>query len=231
MIYKRKAILILLASIMTIATYAQTPAVNFKSSAHYRHRTTLFHHLPMIKSDDIVMLGNSLTEYGGNWNERIPDASGLIVNRGIMGDDAVGMLHRLNQITPNKPKKIFVGCGINDVSHNLTVNQVVLRVQRLLSAIRKQTPKSQIYYFSLFPINESFGRWKTLRHRTNDIPLINAKMKTWCKANGITYIDVFSKMTKPDSNVLRPELTVDGLHLTEEGYSVWVDSIKEYFQK
>lgn len=226
---KKRNFIFLLAMLFGVMAYGQTPMVSYKSTAHYRHRTTLFHHLPMIKSNDIVMLGNSLTEYGGDWNIRIPEADGLIVNRGIMGDDAVGMLHRLNQITPAKPKKIFVGCGINDVSHKLTNSQVAKRVQNLLAEIKKESPESQIFYFSLFPINESFGRWKTLAGRTDDIPLINKKMERWCRSEGITYIDVFSQMKEPDTNVLRPELTVDGLHLTEKGYSVWVDAIKKYF--
>lgn len=224
-----RAFILLLACVMSVAVYGQTPEVHYRSTAHYRHRVSLFHHLPMITSDNIVMLGNSLTEFGGNWNKRIPNASGLIVNRGIMGDDATGMLHRLCQITPSKPKKIFVGCGINDVSHRISNDSVVRLVQRLLSEVRRECPKSEVYYFSLFPINESFNRWKTLTGRTNDIPLINAKMKEWCEKNDIIYIDVFSHMTEPGSNVLRRELTVDGLHLTEEGYSIWVEAIKKYF--
>lgn len=183
----------------------------------------------MITSDDIVMLGNSLTEFGGSWNERFPDADANIVNRGIRGDDAVGMLHRIRQITCGQPKKIFVGCGINDVSHHLTNVEVAQRVEKLLRAIRQQSPKSKVYYFSLFPINESFNRWKTLSGRTNDIPLINKMMRDWCAKNGVTYIDVFSHMTESGSNVLRKELTVDGLHLTEEGYRVWTAAAKEYF--
>lgn len=84
------------------------------------------------------MLGNSLTEFGGDWNLRIPKASGLIINRGIMGDDAYGMLQRLSQITPAKPEKIFVGCGINDVSHRLSNKEVAARVKRLLGEIHRK---------------------------------------------------------------------------------------------
>lgn len=226
---RHTAKLILLACLVATNALAQTPRVTFRSTRHYAHRVHLFQSLPMITSDDIVMLGNSLTEFGGSWNERIPDAGANIVNRGISGDDAVGMLHRIRQITCGQPKKIFVGCGINDVSHHLTNVEVAQRVEKLLRAIRQQSPKSKVYYFSLFPINESFNRWKTLSGRTNDIPLINKMMRDWCAKNGVTYIDVFSHMTEPGSNVLRKELTVDGLHLTEEGYRVWTAAAKEYF--
>ena len=226
---RHKLIFSLLFCVLAMVGYAQTPEVHYRSTAHYRHRVTLFHHLPMITSDNIVMLGNSLTEFGGKWNKRIPTASGLIVNRGIMGDDANGMLHRLNQITSAKPKKIFVGCGINDVSHGISNDSVARLVERLLAEIRRQSPNSQVYYFSLLPINESFNRWKTLKGRTDDIPLINAKLQAWCNTHEVTYIDVFSHLTEPDSNVLRREYSVDGLHLTEAGYSVWSDVIKQYF--
>lgn len=224
----------LLATILffTIAAVAscQTPSVKYKSTAHYRERTKQFQKEPMIKHSDIVMFGNSLTEFGGDWNKRIPESDGTIINRGIKGDDSRGMLNRLNQITPYAPKKIFVGCGINDVSHDLSVRQVATKVQRLLRTMKRQTPESKIYYFSLLPINESFNRWKTLAGRTDDVPLINARMKEWCDNNGITYIDVFSHLTEPGTNVLRKELSVDGLHLTEAGYAIWVDCIKDYFK-
>lgn len=214
-----------IAVALVLCSCAQTPMVYYKSSAHYHKRVEEFHHLPMITSDNIVMLGNSLTEFGGDWNERIPDADGLIINRGIKGDDALGMINRLQQITPGQPKKIFVGCGINDVSHKLSNEQVVRDVCRLLEEIKKQTPHSEIYYFSLLPINEDFHRWRNLEGRTDDIPLINNMMQEWCRTNGITFIDVFSAMTAPDSNVLRSELSIDGLHLSEKGYAVWVLSL------
>lgn len=175
------------------------------------------------------MLGNSLVEFGGDWNERLSEANGLIVNRGIKGDDAEGMMQRLCQITPYHPRKIFVDCGINDVSHKLSNTEVVALVQELLVKIREQSPKSDIYYFSLLPINESFGRWKNLEGRTDDIPKINKEMEKWCKGQGITYVDLFSLMKEEKTNTLRKELTIDGLHLTEQGYNIWVNKLKELF--
>ena len=51
-----------------------------------------------IDSTTIVMLGNSLTENGKDWAERIGTTKN-VVNRGIIGDNTVGMKERLYQIT------------------------------------------------------------------------------------------------------------------------------------
>ncbi|MBF1554952.1 MAG: serine acetyltransferase, partial [Prevotella pleuritidis] len=75
-----------------------------------------------IDSTDVVMLGNSLTELGGDWNRLLRWRR--VRNRGISGDDATGILHRLGQILPGKPKAIFLMVGINDLSHDLTPVQV-----------------------------------------------------------------------------------------------------------
>lgn len=207
---------------------AQTPRIAHTSYRHYNNRVDEFHKQPMIQKTDYVMFGNSLIEYAGDWNERIPVMGHRIVNRGIIGDDAHGMEHRLRQIATGSPEKIFIDCGINDVSHKLDNATVAKRVQHLLSTVKAQCPESKIYYFSLLPINESFGRWKTLDGRTDDVPKINEKMRRWCSDNGVTYIDLYSHMTDGGSNVLRKEITRDGLHLNEQGYAIWVGAMKKY---
>ena len=54
---------------------------------------------------DIVFIGNSITELGGDWGKRL-DCSSL-KNRGISGDVTEGVLKRLGEITYVKPKKYF----------------------------------------------------------------------------------------------------------------------------
>ena len=47
------------------------------------------------------------------------------------------------------------------------------------------------------------------------------------KEKGLTYINLFPLFTEKGSNVLRADLTTDGLHLKEEGYKIWVKAIKK----
>ena len=87
-------------------------------TSHYRERIADFAAMRKIDSTDVVMLGNSLTEFGGDWNRLLRWRR--VRNRGISGDDATGILHRLGQILPGKPKAIFLMVGINDLSHDPT---------------------------------------------------------------------------------------------------------------
>ena len=53
------------------------------------------------------------------------------------------------------------------------------------------------------------------------------QLKALAKEKGLTYINLFPLFTEKGSNVLRADLTTDGLHLKEEGYKIWVKAIKK----
>ena len=197
---------------------------------HHQQRLAQFEREGGIDSTTIVMLGNSLTENGKDWTERIGTTK-HVVNRGIIGDNTVGMTERLRQITPYRPKAIFLMAGINDMVGNTTYEQVANRVISLIEAIRQQTPSTELFVQSILPINETNGRWKTLAGRTDDIPFANMLIRAYCETHGITFVNIFPRMVRGHSNMLRPELTNDGLHLTDQGYRVWAFELKKYVNR
>ena len=172
------------------------------------------------------MIGNSLTENGGDWSKRLGVSN--IKNRGIIGNDAMGIYNRLNQIVSGKPKKIFLMCGINDVSHNLTTDSIVKMVDLIVSKIQKESPDTKLYLQSLLPINESFARYKRLESKTDQVPEINAGLEKMAKLHKITFVKLFPLFVDKNTNILRKELTGDGLHLNETGYEIWVNELKKY---
>ena len=101
------AMAILNASLLTLHLNAQVAHVIYTSSRHYNQRVAEFERMEPIDSTQIVMLGNSLTENGGNWNERLQVDN--VVNRGIIGDTAEGMSERL--------------CHLPDVRHQRPQSQ------------------------------------------------------------------------------------------------------------
>ena len=193
--------------------------------AHYYKRFLQFMDEPAITSKDIVMLGNSLTEGGGDWGKRLGKDN--VINRGISGDEVMGVYDRLHQILPGKPAKIFLLIGVNDVSHDLSTDSIVYRIDQTLTRIQKESPDTKVYLQSLLPINESFNRYKRLTNKTYQIPEINARLETLAKEKKITFINLYPLFTEKGTNVLKKELTYDGLHLNDEGYKVWVDAIKK----
>ena len=186
---------------------------------HYYKRFLQFADETPVTSKDIVMVGNSLTENGGDWGYRLNKKN--IRNRGIIGDEAMGIYDRLFQILPGKPAKLFLMAGVNDVSHDLTADSVVTLITKVINKIETDSPDTKLYLQSLLPINESFGRYKTMIGKTDLIPVINDKLEALAKERNIPFINLFPLFTEKGSNILRKELTTDGLHLTEEGYKIW----------
>ena len=106
---------------------------------------------------------------------------------------------------------------MNDVSHDLSTDSIVYRIDQVLTRIQKESPDTKVYLQSLLPINESFGRYKRLTNKTYQIPEINARLEILAKEKKIEFINLFPLFTEKGTNVLRKELTSDGLHLKEEG--------------
>ena len=134
----------LLAAAFTQGCAAQAPKdgkVNEKPKYNelYYQRASLFDALG-VDSTDIVFLGNSLT-HGCEWHELFDMPN--IKNRGINGDIVEGIQERLASVTAGKPRKIFLLCGVNDVSHNLTADSIVTSLSDLIGRIRRETPGTQ----------------------------------------------------------------------------------------
>lgn len=220
---------LLFCCVATACSAQQNHSKESMHSLHYKQRVALFDSLPPICHSDIVLLGNSLTEFGGNWNLRLTGKlKGHYVNRGIIGDDAMGMYDRLYQIVPGNPRKIFLLAGVNDVSHGLSADSVVKLVKILVDKIRTELPHTKLCIESLLPINESFHRWHTMEGKTYTIVAVNEQLCRMAAERGLVYINLFPSFVIPGTHIMRPELTVDGLHLTPAGYEVWSEILKKY---
>lgn len=192
---------------------------------HYYKRFVQFMDEPAITDKDVVMLGNSLTENGGDWGKRLGKKH--VVNRGIIGDEVMGVYERLHQILPGHPKKLFLMIGINDVSHNLTADSIAGMIRLTVERIQRESPETELHLQSLLPINESFGRYKLLTGKTDLVPEINTRLKALAQEKKIDFIDLFPLFAEGNTNVLRKDLTTDGLHLNEEGYKIWTKALKK----
>ena len=214
-----------LRSLVANAVAASICPVPHIYTDHYYKRFLQFMDEPAITSKDIVMLGNSLTEGGGDWSARLGKKN--VRNRGIIGDEVMGIYDRLHQILPGHPAKLFLLIGVNDISHNLTSDSIVSMIRTTVERIQKESPDTKLYLQSLLPFNESFGRYKSLTGKTDIIPEVNLRLEALAKEKNIAYINLFPLFTEKGTNVLRSELTNDGLHLNEDGYKIWVKAIKK----
>lgn len=197
-------------------------------TAHYRERYLQFQGEPAPRPDQLVMLGNSLTEGGGDWGKLLGIKQ--TVNRGIVGDDVPGMHLRLHQVTSAQPRRLCLMVGINDVSHDLPADTIAHSICALAERILSESPSTHIYLQSLLPINESFGRYRRLEGKSPLIPQINSQLQQWASshASSVTFVNLyplFTEASEPD--VLRADLTSDGLHLLPSGYRIWAKALSK----
>lgn len=175
-----------------------------------------------VTSKDYVFLGNSITA-GTNWSAllNLPQAK----NRGISGDITFGVLERLDEVIAGQPKKLFVLIGINDVSRNIPDSVILTNYKRLISRVRKGSPKTQIYFSTLLPVNSSFGKFKNHYGKDEHILWLNEQIKKLA-AKKVTVIDLYPHFTDAEKH-LKAEITKDGLHLLPAGYQIWAEVLRK----
>ena len=221
---KKISIPILLSLLLGIAIATAQEVYHY--NLYYYQRATLFEELP-IDNDDIVFLGNSITD-NCEWHELFDNPN--IKNRGISSDVSMGVYDRLNPIVAGKPAKIFLMIGINDVSHDLSTDSIVGNIARIVKKIRQETPSTQLYIQSMLPTNDSFGQYRKIVGKAPQIVEINQRLKQLADAEQSTYIDLYSHLITPGRTELDPAYTNDGLHLLGDAYLVWKEVLQPYLK-
>lgn len=194
---------------------------------HYKQRMDLFKQEKSINNKSIVMLGDSQTENGGNWANRLKNKH--VINRGIIGDNTEGVLNRLAEITIGKPKKILLTIGINDLSQGLNTASLIENVELILTRIQQDSPNTKILLQSVLPINDKKCKYRLLKDKTPVIQNYNLKLKELAIQKGIVFIDSYNLFLEDGSNnQLNPTITSDGLHINEYGYKIWSNYLEPY---
>lgn len=206
-----KFIICLFCIISGSVVIAQTPydSLYLKSST-YKHLTAHFA-LSKMSSADVVFLGNSIT-FGGAWNELL--GRERIVNRGIGGDNTVGMLHRLQYVYQLKPKLCFVMAGINDIYADVPVERIFYNYKQIIDTlvIHRITPVIQSTLF----VNP---KWKRAAEKNIEVKELNRLLMEYAVGKNIEYVDLNALLSINDT--LKEEYTTDGVHLTGAAYDRW----------
>lgn len=173
---------------------------------------------------DIVFVGNSITA-GTNWAELLNNPNAK--NRGISGDFTFGILARLDEVLRGKPAKVFVLIGINDLAGNVPDNTILNNYKRIIKTIKSCSPTTKIYFNNLLPVNNTFTNFPNHVNKASRILHINNELKTISIEENIVLIDSYSHFKDADGQ-LDKAYTIDGLHLTPDGYKHWALLLKAY---
>lgn len=171
---------------------------------------------------DIVFVGDSITYKNPMWNELFENND--IANRGIGSDTTYGLLNRLDTITSLKPKKIFIMIGINDIARDISTDEILVNYEAIIVKLQKDLPKTKVFVQSILPVTDRDNI------KNEYIQEINSSLKQLADSNNCTYINLYDFFVDKENN-LRQELTIDGVHLSANGYEIWRDLIKDYVDK
>jgi hexosaminidase len=200
------------ASQLAGAQAQPTPA----RSSYWRERTSFFRTFG--RRAEVVMVGDSLTD-GAEWAEMFPDQD--IVNRGIDSDTSDGVLERIGDIVAAQPRVAFLMIGINDFTDSgRSVDAVFANYRAIVS--RLVQGGARVVVQSTLPCNEAKAAWKSCASLNPRIAQLDARLPTLA-APAVTYVDL-RPLLAANGN-LKPEVTVDGVHLTGDGYRLWKQGI------
>lgn len=145
------------------------------------------------------------------------------INRGFGGSvlaDTVEFADRI--IIPLEPRLIVLYAGGNDLHGGKTPEEVAADFRAFVAKIHEHLPKTHIDYISISP---NPARWAEV----DKVKEANALIEKQCaKTKGCTFINIFPHMLGEDGQP-RPELYgPDRLHMTPEGYQLWVKMIRPH---
>ncbi|WP_375513212.1 SGNH/GDSL hydrolase family protein [uncultured Nostoc sp.] len=163
-----------------------------------------------------ILVGDSLSMWFPR--EKLP-AGKLWLNQGISGDTSSGVLKRLGAFSATRPDVIYVMAGINDLRKGASDDTILRNYRRIIRRLRQTHPKAQIIVQSILPTRLAKLSNSRIRH-------INTQLTQIAKQEGANYLNIYSWFTDMEGN-LRPELTTDGLHLSQEGYDVWRSALQQ----
>jgi len=209
----------LLLSILGVPLSAQVRLPVYPDSifsTYYRQRVTHFRTLPKTK-DDIIFLGNSITD-GGEWNELFSNSR--IKNRGISGDITAGVIHRMDEVTDRRPAKVFLLIGTNDLARGISPDSLVKNIMLIADYIRQQSPATQLFVQSVLPVNAVYNKFATHTNKSAEINQVNAALLQKAEGHHYLYINIHDAFCDAEGK-MNARLTNDGLHLKGQGYLLW----------
>ena len=215
----RRKLLVILALVCAVCVWADEPFRN--------HRFDSFKVLAPAEGS-ILFLGNSITDMHC-WPEAFKTSEGNylpIVNRGVSGTYSTEQSNNLESYLVNKPKKVFMMIGTNDLASsgglNFTGEQILAYVKSIVERIQMRYPDTKIYLYSILNNNTSNRQQERWLH-TNEL------VKAYAEGSeNVTYIDLYAKLTGIASGGV---WSYDYLHLTAAAYKVWCETICQYLEE
>ena len=199
---------------------------DWPQTARYRDANTSVT-APAKNETRVVFMGDSITDlwddqgYGGFFPGK------PYVNRGIGGQTTPQMLIRFRRdVIALQPKVVVILAGTNDIAGNTgPVAPQFIQDNLATMAELARLHGIRVVLASLLPVSDYERRKdgqpnpQTVRRPPAQIKALNEWIKNYAAQHNHTYLDYYSAM-KDDKEMLKDELSDDGLHANAAGYAV-----------
>ena len=170
------------------------------------------------EAGDTVFLGDSLTA-----DAAFSEYFSPMKNRGIGGQTTEQILERVDEAAREKPSKIFLLAGINDLAREVPVDTVVANYRKIVKAIHSASPQTKVFVESVLPVYPP----KYSKDLNPQIQALNKQLESLASSEDCTWLNIAPAMS--DANgILKAEYTKDGLHMTSEGKDAFLAALKPY---
>lgn len=183
------------------------------------NRRETFEILPK-KQGCIMFVGDSITQRN-EWAEMFCNSN--IINRGIDSDRIPWLYERINNILENKPSKIFLKIGINDIMDGKCKEQFLEEYEIIVEKF-KQIEDCEIYVQSCLPVNNTKYNHPIDNKKVKNI---NDGLKILSQKLNVYYINLYDNFLN-ENQELDEKFTRDGVHLNGEGYQLWKSIIQQF---
>ena len=177
---------------------------------------------------DMIFIGDSIVEYYPL--QELLGTTKTIVNRGIRGYQTGLLLDNLDaHLYGDAVDQIILLIGTNDIGKDVSMNEALDNLERVIQSLNRDYPLSQIKLVSILPVNEGEEYKQTVYIRTNE------KIREWNQAYEalataymqVDFLPIYDSLTDSEGQ-LQSAYTTDGLHLSVAGYQALSDTLKTY---
>lgn len=173
------------------------------------------------KPQDIYFLGDSIVEYGF-WH----DGLDKVVNYGIGGQTSSELAKWCPRMKDHNPSAIILLVGINNFKAGVTAELISTYLEDIKKIRSCFSENSQYIVLGILPVNEDMAK-EFIACQNIELRDINSKLQNLC-ANipNTTFVDVSNELVD-NAKQLNSQFTVDGVHLSHQGYKTLTESLKK----
>jgi lysophospholipase L1-like esterase len=159
-----------------------------------------------MKKERTILLGSSIIERWPITNIKEKN----IENLGISGLISRELMEKYKEIpktkTKTKTKNIILYIGSNDITHNISINEIYRNITEFILSI----PKTNIIFVAILKSPD-----RTIQ-QIQQIDIINRKMREFSQKHpNISFCNLNRELSSPNNY-----LSSDKKHLSEKGYSI-----------